>query len=281
MRWIITCGLLALGVCASGQSFEVVDFTSEGLFTSDIEGPMFDVYGNLYVVNFKKNGTIGRVRADGTAELFVDLPRGSTANAIQFRSDGTMLLADWTGHMILRVNMKTKRIQVHASSPFNQPNDLTINKKNQVFASDPDWKNGTGKLWRIEPDGRVVLLASDMGTTNGITLSSDEKTLYVNESVQRKVWAFDLDSQGNLSRQRLVASFDDFGLDGMKCDAAGNLWITRHGKGTVVVLDEAGKQRYEIQLKGKKPSNLVFSPDGRYAYVTMQDRGCVERITRK
>ena len=56
----------------------------------------------------------------------------------------------------------------------------------------PNWKEGTGNLWRIDSDGKVTRIAKDMGTTNGIEVSPDGKTLYVNESKQRNVWAFDL-----------------------------------------------------------------------------------------
>jgi sugar lactone lactonase YvrE len=52
-----------------------------------------------------------------------------------------------------------------------------------------------------------------MGTINGIEISPDGKTLYVNESVQPKVWAFDIDSNQKLANKRLLISFDDFGLD--------------------------------------------------------------------
>ncbi len=43
---------------------------------------------------------------------------------------------------------------------------------------------------------KPTLLMSDMGTTNGIELSSDESILYVNESVQRRIWAFEIDEVG-------------------------------------------------------------------------------------
>ena len=41
-------------------------------------------------------------------------------------------------------------------------------------------------------------------TTNGIEVSPDGKTLYVNESVQRNVWAFTIESDGALKDKRLV-----------------------------------------------------------------------------
>jgi sugar lactone lactonase YvrE len=116
-----------------------------------------------------------------------------------------------------------------------------------------------------------------MGTTNGIEVSPDEKILYVNESVQRNVWAFDLDIEGNISNKRLFHQFEDFGMDGMRCDVDGNLYVTRHGKGTVAKLSSEGDLLLEVQMKGKKPSNIAFGgKDGMTAYVTLQDRGYIE-----
>ena len=116
-----------------------------------------------------------------------------------------------------------------------------------------------------------------MGTTNGIEVSPDEKTLYVNESVQRKVWAYDLSAEGAISNKRLLIEFPDFGMDGMRCDIDGNLYIARHGKGAVAKVSPAGKLVREIKLNGTKPSNIAFGgKDGRMAYVTLQDRGNIE-----
>jgi gluconolactonase len=285
MRNLLSLSLLLLaGVCFAQQDspvlFKSTDHTAEGLFTSNIEGPAFDKKGNLYVVNFQKDGTIGLVKPDGTVELFVTLPEGSTANSIQFNRKGDMFLADFTGHNVLKINRKSRKVSVHAHrDDFNQPNDLCINRKNQLFASDPNWKESTGKIWRIDPDGKVTLLVQNMGTTNGITLSPDEKTLYVNESVQRKIWAFDVDASGNVSNKRLFADFPDFGFDGMKCDKKGNLYVTRYGKGTIVVLSPDGKQVREVELKGKKCSNLVFGgKNGQEVFVTLQDRKGMEKF---
>lgn len=254
------------------------DFTGENLFTENIEGPAFDAAGNLYVVNFKQDGTIGLVNADGAVTLFVTLPEGSIANSIQFDSKGKMYLADFKGHNILTVDMKTKKVGVYVHNEnFNQPNDICINKKDQLFASDPNWKESTGKIWRIDKGGKAVLLSDQMGTTNGITLSPDEKILYVNESVQRKIWAFDVNEKGDISNKRLFAEFPDFGFDGMKCDAEGNLYVTRYGKGAIAVLSPKGELIREVMLKGKRCSNLVFGgPKGKTVFVTLQDRKGME-----
>lgn len=280
MKYLLSFLLPAsLAACAQEPLYTAKDLTAENMFSTNIEGPNFDKAGNLYVVNFVKDGTVGKISTkDGSGEVFVTLPEGSVANSIQFTSGGDMLLADFKGHNVLKVDMSTRAISVYAHSDrFNQPNDICINREDRVFASDPDWKNGTGQLWRVDRDGKTTLLAENMGTTNGITLSPDEKTLYVNESVQRKVWKFDVDAEGNISNKRLFAEFPDFGFDGMKCDKAGNLYLTRYGKGTIVVLSPEGKQLREITLKGKSCSNLVFGgKDGKTVFVTLQDRKCME-----
>jgi gluconolactonase len=280
MRIIVCLLLCVLRVSAQDIQplFQAQDFTGENLFSNNIEGPAFDKHGNLYVVNYQKDGTIGIVKPDGTVSLFLSLPEGSIANSIQFDSKHNMFLADFMGHNVLKVDMNTRTVSVFAhNQKFNQPNDLCINRRNQLFASDPDWKSGTGQIWRIDPDGKTTLLQSGMGTTNGIELSPDEKILYVNESIQKKIWAFDVDRKGNLSNKRLFAEVPDFGFDGMKCDKAGNLYVTRYGKGTVLVLSPEGRQIREISLTGKNCSNLVFGgPDGTLVFVTLQDRKGME-----
>ena len=63
----------------------------------------------------------------------------------------------------------------------------------------------------------------------------------------------------------------------MRCDVEGNLYITRHGKGTVAKLSPAGEILLEVELAGRNPTNIAFGgADGRTCYVTVADRGNVE-----
>jgi sugar lactone lactonase YvrE len=247
-------------------------------FTRGIEGPACDKDGVLYAVNYEHQGTIGSVSPKGVCDVFLELPSDSIGNGIRFHSGGDMFIADYTGHNILQVNMDTKAISVFAHEPrMNQPNDIAIAKNNTIYASDPDWSNGTGQIWKIDNQGNSECLETGMGTTNGIEVSPDEKTLYVNESLQKNVWAYDILPDGSVNNKRLMIQFPDFNMDGMRCDIDGNIYITRHGKGTIAKLSPTGEVLLEIELTGQDPSNLAFGgSDGCTIYVTIQDRGNVE-----
>jgi len=259
-------------VCAAQEPplFVATPLTAPQTFTTGIEGPACDAAGNIYAVSFENRQNIGKVTPDGKAELFLTLPGKSAGNGIRFTRDGTMYVADYVGHNVLRVDAQTRALTVFAhEDKMNQPNDLALAPDGTLYASDPDWKGGGGQVWAIDRQGGVRLVAEKMGTTNGIEVSPDGRTLYVNESVQRNVWAFTIAADGSLSDKRLLKQFDDFGFDGMRCDVDGNLYITRHGKGVVVKLSPTGEVLREIDVLGANPSNICFGgPDGRTAYVT-------------
>lgn len=244
--------------------------TATNSFTTGIEGPACDRAGNIFAVNFAQQQTIGRTTPAGQSEVFVTLPNDSVGNGIRFDRAGRMYVADYVGHNVLRIDPGTRAVEVLAHEPkMNQPNDLAIAPNGTLYASDPNWGAKTGQLWRIDPGGTTTRLAADMGTTNGVEVSPDGKRLYVNESVQRNVWVFDIQPDGGVANKRLLRQFPDHGFDGMRCDADGNLYITRYGKGTVAVLSPEGEVLREINVLGARPSNLCFGgPDGRTVYVT-------------
>jgi len=275
--------LLALLCVASACSnAQTTDYVADHVFSQGIEGPAVDAQGNLYAVSFGKDGTIGIVDKKDNAQLFMTLPEGSTGNGIRFDRKGFMYVADYSGHKILKINPKTKAISVYAhNDKMNQPNDIALAKSGVIYASDPKWSDSTGNLWKIATDGTVTLLEANMGTTNGVEVSTDEKHLYVNESVQRKVWKYDIDVKtGDVKNKRLLIEFPDHGLDGMRCDEQGNLYIARYAAGEVAVVSPHGTVLERIKLRGQKPTNVAFGGiDGKTVYVTLQDRGAIETFS--
>lgn len=267
---VLNALVFATSIASAEDLYKARPVTKPEEFTGGIEGPATDSDGNIYAVNFSEQGTIGRVTPDGKGEVFVTLPKGSVGNGIRFDRAGTMFIADYPQHNVLKVDMKTRKVTVHAhEATMNQPNDLTIAPDGTLYASDPNWSKSTGQIWRISTKGVVTKAASDMGTTNGIEVSPDGKLLYVNESAQRNVWVFDIAKDGSLLNKRLFREFPDHGFDGMRCDVKGNLYITRYGKGTVAIVSPTGDILKEVDVLGARPSNLCFGgPDGRTVYVT-------------
>ncbi len=267
LTFVLTVSAMPL---SADELYVATPLTEKGSFTPGIEGPACDRSGNVYAVNFEKQQTIGRVTPDGKADVYVTLPGISVGNGLRFNRAGMLFVADYMGHNILQIDAKTKQVSVFAHEPkMNQPNDIAMTEDEVLYASDPDWDKSTGQIWRIGRDGKVLRVASNMGTTNGIDVSPDGKTLYVNESVQRNIWSFDILPSGELVGKKLVKQFPDHGFDGMRIDVQGNLYITRYGKGTVVIMTPAGEILKEVDVLGARPSNLCFGgPDGRTVYVT-------------
>jgi len=269
------CSILLIALCTGGiavaeELFTAKAITKEGVFSSGIEGPACDRKGNLYAVNINERGTIGIVKPDKSAELWVTLPEGSTGNGIRFDRAGQMYVADYKGHNILKIDPATKKVSVLAHEPtMSQPNDIAIGPDDFLYASDPAWGKKTGQIWLVSPSGKVTNLAKDVGTTNGIEVSPDGKKLYVGESIQRKIFVYDIGPDHLLSNKKLLIEFPDHNLDGIRCDVDGNLYVTRHGAGVVLKLSPEGKELKTIDVPGTMPSNICFGgPDGCTAYVT-------------
>ena len=276
----------ALSPAAGGEPalFESRQLTPIGEYTFGIEGPAVDATGTLYVVNYQKQGTIGRLPFSALkSELFAELPPGSIGSAIRFDRDGRMYVADYKKHNVFV--FERGQIEPHIyfhSDRFNQPNDLTVADDGTIYASDPSWKRRDGQIWRFirgrdgNAQGEVMWSERKMGTTNGIDLSPDGKTLYVGESETRELWAYRLEG-AKLVAPRLVRRFNDFSLDGVRTDIDGRLFVARILKGTVALLSPDGRIEREIPLRAKEPTNLAFGgPDGTTVFVTQRQGGFIE-----
>ena len=263
----------------AGDSLFVSEtFTPLNSFSDGVEGPAVDGDGNIYAVNYQTRSTIGKITPQGECSLFLQLPDGSVGNGIRFSSKGDMFIADYTNHNILKVNMDTKKIEIFAHDDrMNQPNDIAITDNDIIYASDPNWSESTGNLWMIDTSGTTHLLASGMGTTNGIEVSPDNKTLYVNESTAHRILAFDILENDSVSNKRVLKQFDNSILDGMRCDSTGNLYVACYNKGVIYIVSPDGDLLRTVNLIGTKATNIAFGgEDGKTCYITVADNKNLE-----
>jgi sugar lactone lactonase YvrE len=300
-RWISASAAALVSAFAGGSVsaqetlFESRRITPPGEYTFHIEGPAVDASGNLYVVNFGRDGTIGKIAPGATqSQLFATLPgtppgttppKISIGNGIRFDRQGRMYIADYNRQRVYVIESGESTPNVYfENAQFHQPNDIAIAADGTLYASDPKFKPPpvSGQIWRItrgadgKGHGEIISSPRAMGTTNGIDLSPDGKTLYVGESDTREIWSYRIDGTHLLS-PRLVKRFDDFDIDGLRTDTAGNLFVARIRKGTIAVLSPQGKLKREIALNAKEPTNLAFGgDDGKTVFVTQRQGGFVE-----
>ena len=163
---------------------------------------------------------------------------------------------------------------------LNAPNDLVIKSDGSVYFTDirkdtkttdqypPEGVSHTG-VYRIK-DGKLTLLDGELEAPNGIALSPDEKTLYVNDIRAKKVVSYEVKADGTLASRKIFIDMNSDsrpGLpDGMKIDVQGNVWDS--GPGGIWIISPQGKHLGTI-LTPERLSNLAWGDDdGKTIYTT-------------
>ena len=184
------------------------------------------------------------------------------SNGTLAAKNGNLIVCDMFGHRVVEVDPATGRVvrvllDKINGKPIDGPNDLVMDAKGGLYVTDPQFtpeaqKSQPGKqVYYVAPDGtaRVVIGPGEYAMPNGVELSPDGKTLYVNNTWQQPgenfVWAYDVAADGSLSNKRQFAMLDltpevleaanpadrfDSGADGTAVDTDGRYYVaTRSG----------------------------------------------------
>jgi gluconolactonase len=209
------------------------------------------------------------------------------ANGLDFDPEGRLVAAEGAntgGNRRVTRTEKDGKITVLAEKwngkRLNSPNDLTIDTKGRIYFTDPRYVGNekreidTESVYRIDPDGTVTQIITDVKKPNGIILSPDMKTLYLAESNpggDQLLLAFALREDGTVGPKRLLHDFGkERGIDGMCVDAKGNVYgAAGQGRaGGVYVFNPEGKQIAFVPTP-ETPTNCVFAgKDRNWLYVT-------------
>lgn len=234
-------------------------FGGDFMFT---EGPVWVTKdgGYLLISDIYNNETMKMAAPDQPAVYrhFTNAGNGNSMDA-----QGRLYTAERDGHRIARLELNgevTTFAGQYEGKRFNSPNDVVVRSDGQVYFSDPASAAVFGKreldfngVYHVTPDGNVTLIAK-MTRPNGVALTPDGKTLYVDDTTDRKVLAFDLDPGGNASHERVFLSDLEGGPDGLRVAANGNVYIAT---GPVVVYSPEGKLIRTIHLP-EQAANLEF-----------------------
>ena len=273
------------GICPGGEYPTTPVSETKATLVKDgfvfVEGPVWsDQLGSLLFseMDFTADGSNGPPSTihllTPERQLFTFL-EGSGSNGLAIDGKG-LVAATHAPRALTRIDLASKQrttiVDAVGGKSFNSPNDLAISRSGHVYFTDPDWQLGkrpnetgmTGVYW-VTPDNTVSLVDGKLDKPNGISLSPDDKTLYVG-ALRKDVWAYSIDKTGKPGTRRRFATVD--GPDGMAMDCAGNLYVTSHGAGTIEVFDSAGKKLASITVAPKTTNAAFGGQDRKTLYVT-------------
>lgn len=250
-----------------GQDWEVV---GEGYkFT---EGTGGNENGEVYYQDVPQSKTY-KVDVNGKVTLLeYDAKK---ASGTSFGADGKYYTAAGGSKQILSYD-KTLKATVVADGI--EGNDLIVANNGNIYVTAPDG-NKPGKLMLVRPNGEKVVADDGLKFPNGVTLSTDQTTLYVTESASHWVTAYSIKADGTLSNKQKygwlhVPDTDENAWpDGLKSDTAGRLYVaTRMG---IQVLDQLGRVNAILPAppSNSQTSNVYFGGPGfDVLYVTAGDK---------
>jgi gluconolactonase len=275
------------GVIKGGTRIHVVIASVPGHGTPGVavqgtEGPIALPDGTMVFCETAL-GRVARVDKDGNESVFVDAAHANAPNGLSWDSKGRLIGATTAaGHLGVQVVYPQGSEAVLADNfdgkPFVRPNDLIVDPKGGVYFTDPaniPSPPSPPAVYYVPPGGgKVIKVAEGIEFPNGVSLSLDEKVLYVNNTQGEYVLAYDVQQNGTLRNRRNFAKYEDLtttggkingGGDGFTIDTQGRVYAAAGG--SVQVFNPQGKLLGKIPTS-RRPQNLAFAgPNMKTLYV--------------
>ena len=236
------------------------------------EGPVWSREGFLLFSDIPNNRIMKLTPGGGTA-VFRESSNG--ANGLAFDAQGRLYSCESATRRVTRTG-KSGQVEVLAErwedKRLNAPNDIVVRKDGQVYFTDPAFGKEMDSreldffgVYHISPKGQLELVAKPQGRPNGLALSPDGKILYVDNTDERNVRAYDVDRNGKAANERVLITGIEGAPDGMKVDEKGNLYVAAQA---VYVYSAEGKPLAKFGIP-ETPSNCAFGDaDFKTLYVT-------------
>jgi gluconolactonase len=213
-------------------------------------------------------------------------------NGLSLDAEGRLIYLATPDRTVMRLEpdgTRTLLADRYDGKRFSGPNDLTIRSDGAIYMTDsvfglrdglanPEAELPFSGVYLIK-DGVTTLIYSNAdnagGWPNGITLSPDERHLYLNAGFQN-ILRYDVAADGTIANPEIFIAGE--GSDGMKVDARGNLYTTSGaGPGEVRITAPDGKRLgvLELPVPAGEPqtqvcaTNVAFGDvDNRSLYIT-------------
>jgi gluconolactonase len=260
------------GVIAAGTKIE---FIQEGFRST--EGPIALPDGTIIFTETAADRLI-RIDPDGNRSRWLFNTGG--ANGLAFDSKGRLIAVQTipgkTGiAVIYPEGSRAVLTDNFEGKPYGRPNDLVVDKKGGVYFTDPGPNVAPGAtpsapplppaVYYVPASGKAVQVTKDITRPNGIQLSPDERTLYVNDSRGEYLIAYDIQPDGTVRNKRNFAKYVGVqrngaeitsGADGLAVDNDGRVYTTSNAG--LDVFSPQGQHLGTIPVS-KRPQNLAFS----------------------
>ncbi|MBE27861.1 MAG: gluconolactonase [Euryarchaeota archaeon] len=261
------------------------------------EGPTWSKKLNSILFSDVPNNVIYKWNEENGLSVFLE-PIGYSGNVPNLKRAGTNgLIIDSKGNLIIcmhgdRMIAKVENMNIEKISSlvksynnklFNSPNDLVYDSNGNLFFTDPPYGLLEGDndqlkeipfngVYKLSSDGNIEVIIKNLTRPNGISISNDEKTLYVANSDHNNpiIMKYELTIEGvknpKIFFDGKTLSKQDIGLfDGLKVHPSGTVFAT--GPGGVLVIKENGDHIGTIRTE-VRTANCAFDDKFEYLYMT-------------
>lgn len=215
------------------------------------EGLAFDTDGDLWA-----GGELGQVyRIDRKGRVRTVVILGGFNLGLTFSAKQDLFVCNFKLGALIQLDRSGKVIRTWERAGqyrLRTPNFAVFDREGNLYFSDSgEFHKNDGFLFVLRPDGKVEQLLAQLAFPNGLSLSADDRTLYIVQSTKNNVLAVPLLGSGLIGRPRIYASGLQNVPDGAALDANGNLYVTCYASHNV----------YRI-APGGKVSLFAFDPEG-------------------
>jgi sugar lactone lactonase YvrE len=227
------------------------------------EGPRWDPRGQRLLWVDIMRGRVHAFRPEKGACRSVDV--GRPVGALVCAADGGIVLAVADG--FARLDWKSGRVEmmaaVEADRPQNRMNDGACDAAGRFWAGTMALDEGpqAGTLYRLDPDGTVHTMLTEVSISNGIDWSLDGRRMYYVDSPTRRIDVFDFDARAGAiaNRRTFVELPPEAGYpDGITVDAEGFVWLALWGGAALHRYDPEGARERIVPLPVTHPTSCAF-----------------------
>ena len=233
------------------------------------EGPVWYKEGGYLLFSDIRNNR--RMRWAPNEGISVLLEPSNNSNGLTRDPQGRLIFCEQGLRRVSRLEADGSITVVadrYQDKQFNRPNDVVVKSDGSIYFTDPITGGIEPELdylgvYRVSPDlSNLTLLVDDISFPNGLAFSPDESILYVNNSRQYFIKAFDVNADGTLANGRVLCELTgelEGNPDGMKVDMEGNLYCT--GPGGLWIMDPSGEHLGTILVPETHATNCAWGGD--------------------